>query len=246
MRKITILIALFIGVMFGCQNSDLELAPTENLQSNDQLIPLRETFDFTYNGKTYSSPFYMENDTIMILEDEEVAAVHNRLQELPDLATYVTPNGDIEYYDSYEELELNKQSKGPKNKNATTRSYFYTVMIYEHADFNTKRMGISRALPAPLAIPDLDAAQAMDDMISSFTAGTETPRSFGGTHGITFFRNPNYKAQSITFTFTSEDGFIEEFGGYCYYCKVRDFHDYKVKKGINWNDRISSMKTFVQ
>ena len=110
MRKITILIALFIGVMFGCQNSDLELTPTENIQRNDQLIPLRETFDFTYNGKTYSSPFYMENDTIMILEDEEVAAVHNRLQELPDLATYVTPNGDIEYYDSYEELELNKQS----------------------------------------------------------------------------------------------------------------------------------------
>ena len=231
MRKITILIALFIGVMFGCQNSDLELAPTENLQSNDQLIPLRETFDFTYNGKTYSSPFYMENDTIMILEDEEVAAV---------------PNGDIEYYDSYEELELNKQSKGLKNRNATIGLYYYTVMIYEHADFNTKRMGLSRALNAPLAIPDLDAAEAMDDMISSFTAGTETPRSFGGTHGITFFRNPNYKAQSITFTFTSEDGFIEEFGGYCYYCKVRDFHDYKVKKGINWNDRISSMKTFVQ
>ena len=86
MRKITILIALFIGVMFGCQNSDLELAPTENLQSKDQLIPLRETFDFTYNGKTYSSPFYMENDTIMILEDEEVAAVHNKLQELPNWA----------------------------------------------------------------------------------------------------------------------------------------------------------------
>ena len=59
MKKITILIALFIGVMIGCQNSDLELAPTENLRSNDQLHPLRETFDFTYNGKTNSSPFYM-------------------------------------------------------------------------------------------------------------------------------------------------------------------------------------------
>ena len=59
MKKITILIALFIGVMIGCQNSDLELAPTENLRSNDQLLPLRETFDFTYNGKTYSSTFYM-------------------------------------------------------------------------------------------------------------------------------------------------------------------------------------------
>ena len=47
MRKITILIALFIGVMLGCQNSDLELVPTENLQSNDPFIPLRETLDFT-------------------------------------------------------------------------------------------------------------------------------------------------------------------------------------------------------
>lgn len=245
MKKITILIALFIGVMIGCQNSDLELAPTENLRSNDQLLPLRETFDFTYNGKTYSSPFYMENDTLMILEDEEVAAIHNRLQELPDLATYVTPNGDIEYYDSYEELELNKQSKGLKNKNATIGLYYYTVMIYEHADFNTKRMGISRALNAPLAIPDLDAAEAMDDMISSFTAGSQNTTYISGTHGITFFRNPNYKAQSITFTFTGKDRVMDQYS-YCYYCKVRDFHDYKVKKGINWNDRISSMKTFVQ
>lgn len=140
----------------------IELTPTENLQSNDQLIPLRETFDFTYR-KNLLFTFLYGNDTIMILEDEEVAAVHNRLQELPDLATYVTPNGDIEYYDSYEELELNKQSKGLKNRNATIGLYYYTVMIYEHADFNTKRMGLSRALNAPLAIPDLDAAEAMDD-----------------------------------------------------------------------------------
>ena len=75
-----------------------------------------------------------------------------QLQELPDLATYVTPNGDIEYYDSYEELELNKQSKGLKNRNATIGLYYYTVMIYEHADFNTKRMGLSRALNAPLDV----------------------------------------------------------------------------------------------
>ena len=81
MRKITILIALFIGVMFGCQNSDLELAPTENLQSKDQLIPLRETFDFTYNGKNYSSNFYMKTAKLKILEDDEVAVINDRLQE---------------------------------------------------------------------------------------------------------------------------------------------------------------------
>ena len=214
MRKITILIALFIGVMLGCQNSDLELVPTENLQSNDPFIPLRETFDFTYNGKTYSSPFYMENDTLMILEDEEVAAVYNRLQELPELATYVASNGDIEYYNSYEELEMNKQSKGVKNKNAISRIFgpSYEIYIYEHADYNTLRQGRKALLIPPVAIPHLDA-----------------------------FRNPDYKAQSITFTV---NGLTSVESGYYYYCKVRNFHDYKVKKGINWNDRISSIKTF--
>ena len=200
MRKITILIALFIGVMLGCQNSDLELVPTENLQSNDPFIPLRETFDFTYNGKTYSSPFYMENDTLMILEDEEVAAVYNRLQELPELATYVASNGD----------------------------------------YNTLRQGRKALLIPPVAIPHLDA-YGMNDMISSFTAGAHNLMYSSNGEGITFFRNPDYKAQSITFTV---NGLTSVESGYYYYCKVRNFHDYKVKKGINWNDRISSIKTF--
>ena len=242
MKKITILITLFIGVMIGCQNSDLELAPTENLRSNDQLLPLRETFDFTYNGKTYSSPFYMENDTLMILEDEEVAAVYNRLQELPELATYVASNGDIEYYNSYEELEMNKQSKGVKNKNAISRIFgpSYEIYIYEHADYNTLRQGRKALLIPPVAIPHLDA-YGMNDMISSFTAGAHNLMYSSNGEGITFFRNPDYKAQSITFTV---NGLTSVESGYYYYCKVRNFHDYKVKKGINWNDRISSIKTF--
>lgn len=243
MRKITFFAALFISILFAaCQNSDLELAQVENLTDGEQVTPLRETFDFTYNGESYSSPFYMENDTLMILEDEKVAAVYDRIQELPELATYVAPNGDIEYYDSYEELEINKQSKGLKNKNATPRTYSYTIMIYEHADYNTQRQGRKEILNPPIAIPDLDV-YAMDDMISSFTAGSRYPIYFSGTCGITFFRNPNYKAQSITFTF--KEGIMDELG-YYYYCKVRNFHDYKVKKGINWNDRISSLKTFEQ
>lgn len=247
MRKITFFAALFISILFAaCQNSDLELAQVENLTDGEQVTPLRETFDFTYNGESYSSPFYMENDTLMILEDEKVAAVYDRIQELPELATYVAPNGDIEYYDSYEELEINKQSKGLKNKNATPRSYSYTITIFEHADFNALRLGRRQELVPPIAIPDLGSElYKMDDMISSFTAGSRHQTSFYGTHGITFFRNPNYKAQSITFTYKSTDGGFDELGNYLY-CKVRNFHDYKVKKKINWNDRISSLKTFVQ
>ena len=242
MRKITFFAALFISILFAaCQNSDLELAQVENLTNGEQVTPLRETFDFTYKGESYSSPFYMENDTLMILEDEKVAAVYDRIQELPELATYVAPNGDIEYYDSYEELEINKQSKGLKNKNAISRSfgYSYEIYIYEHADYNTQRQGRKVLLNSPVAIPHLKA-YAMDDMISSFTAGARN-LIYSARGGITFFRNPDYKAQSITFTI---NGIISEESGYRYYCKVSNFNSYKVKKGINWNDRILSIKTF--
>ena len=240
MRKITILIALFIGVMFGCQNSDLELVPTENLQTNDPFIPLRETFDFTYNGKTYSSPFYMENDTLMILEDEEVAAVYDRVQDLPELATYITPLGEIEYYNTYEELEKNKRTN-KFNTNSSMTGVSYTIMIFEHADFNAYRHGRKESFFAPIEIPDLGSFYGMDEMISSFTAGNFGQPSLPKTCAITFFRNTNYEAQSITFTY--KEG-TRDVLGYYYYCKVENFHNYKVKKGINWNDRISSLKTF--
>ena len=83
--------------------------------------------------------------------------------------------------------------------------------------------------------------QGVNDMISSFTAGAHNLMYSSNGEGITFFRNPDYKAQSITFTV---NGLTSVESGYYYYCKVRNFHDYKVKKGINWNDRISSIKTF--
>ena len=237
MKKITILIALFIGVMIGCQNSDLESAPTENLRSNDQLLPLRETFDFTYNGKTYSSPFYMENDTLMILEDEEVAAIHNRLQEFPDLATYITPNGDIEYYDTYNELleKLPKQTQ----RNSLVNPIKYTLTVYEHANYNRDRTGKIQNFEIPVLLPELKS-YGMNDMISSCAVTNSlNPGTIGS---VTFFRDPNYQAQSITFTYAYPLG-DPTWNNYVFLL-VENFHNYKIKKKINWNDRISSLKAF--
>ena len=237
MRKITILIALFIGVMFGCQNSDLELAPTENLQSNDRLIPLRETFDFTYNGKNYSSPFYMKNDTLMILEDEEVAVIYDRLQELPDLATYVTPNGDIEYYDTYNDLQ-NKLPQSPQHNSPRFASQ-YTLNVYEHANYNRDRTGKMQSFKMPILLPELKS-YGMNDMISSCAIiNSQNPGTIGS---VTFFRDPNYQAQSITFTYAFPLG-DPTWNNYVFLL-VENFHNYKVKKKINWNDRISSLKAF--
>lgn len=245
MKKITILFALFIGIMFGCQNSDLEIAPAENLTGNEQFLPLRETLDFIYKGVTYSSPYHMENDTLMILEDEKVAALYNQLQELPELATYVTPNGNAEYFDTYNDL---LEEHPTKTIEITPYSmYLLPVLIfYEHARYNLDRegRGFTFNLSQGMAFRDLSAF-GIDDMVSSVRVCGPFGTIKGYGEGITFFRNKNFEAQSITFPFHEGiyDNEVPNEEVY-YYLKVENFHNYKVKKKINWNDRISSFKVF--
>ncbi len=239
MRKITILIALFISVTCGCQNSDLEVAPTENLVGNEQLIPLRETFDFTYKGQTYSSLYHMENDTLMILEDEQVAALYDQLQELPELATYVTPEGNIEYYDTSDELLQNKQFRG---NNISTRSYTSnTLILYLYQDYlyNTRSNGNAMMLTfnagSPISVPNLDTYNFEDKLSSLRVLRNGGWLGYGGSSAIILYRNKNYEAQSITFTFINTPSSM-------YVLEVENLRNYKVKKGINWNDRVSSFR----
>lgn len=243
MRKITLLAALFISMMFvACQNSDLELAQMENLTDGSQIIPLRETFDFTYKGVTYSSPYYIQGDTLMVLEDEKVAAVYENLQELPELATRIKDNGDVEYFDSYSELETKTQ----KNKIAS-RSADYTIYLYEHSDYNFNKQGKSKGFQHGGSVPDLSVFSInMDECISSFNVRYQYIQTIYGTSSITFFRNKNYEAQSITFEYNRTPTFDNRFGDQnnYVYASVTNFKNYKVKRGINWNDRISSFKSF--
>ncbi len=243
MKKITILFALFIGVMFGCQNSDLDLSPAENLTGNEQIIPLRETFDFTYKGVTYSSLYHMENDTLMILEDKKVATLYDQLQELPELATCVTPEGNIEYFDTYSDLQKKKPTR-INNKALNLPPVYPTLTLYEHAHYNLDKTGhyVDFQL-AYLNIPDLDV-YGINEMISSVRV--HSSGVFIIYNRVTFFRNKNYGAQSITFDFHEsryDDEFSIDFYIY-YYLKVNNLKNYKVKSGINWNDRISSFKVF--
>lgn len=247
MKKITILFALFIGVMFGCQNSDIELAPAENLIGNEQIVPLRETFDFTYKGVTYSSLYHMENDTLMILEDEEVATLYDQLQELPELATYVTANEEVEYFDTYNELQrihYPAEKNNNNNKSRMVPTDAVDLVVYEHANYNDRIMGMGYVFPfyvnRSISIPDLDY-YGVNESISSFEIISDNNVLFS-TYRITFFRNKNYEAQSLSFDY--KDGVYDDVRHYTYYVRVPNLKKYKVKKGITWNDRISSFKVF--
>ena len=245
MRKITFFAALFISILFAaCQNSDLELAQVENLTDGEQVTPLRETFDFTYNGESYSSPFYMENDTLMILEDEKVAAVYDRIQELPELATYVTSDGEIKFYDSYSDLQQNNIEIDNNIKPSLRGSNDADLIVYQNANYNDRLEVAGRHafyIQGSISIPD-PSYYRMDETISSFEL-VGSVITLHSTYRITFFRNKNYKAQSLSFDY--KNGVYDNMWQYYYYVRVPNLKNYKVKKGITWNDRISSFKAFI-
>ncbi|WP_065218104.1 MULTISPECIES: hypothetical protein [Butyricimonas] len=242
MKIITILLPLFIGIILGCQNSDLEVATTESFTSNEQITPLRGTFDFTYKGVTYSSPYYMENDTLMILENEQVANLYEQLLELPELATYVTPNGDIEYFDFYNDL-LNEHPI--KTTDISPYADFHIALtIYEHAHYNLEKSGRSHYFNFFVGMDFRDLrAFNMNDMISSVRV--YGPQHASHANGMTFFRDKDFGGQSITFS-THSGIYDNEFPleETYYFLKVENFRNYNIKKGMSWNDRISSFKVF--
>ena len=81
-------------------------------------------------------------------------------------------------------------------------------------------------------------------MISSVRVHSDSGSPIFPYNRVTFFRNKNYEAQSITFDFHDakyDDEFSIGFRTF-YYLKVNNLKKYKVKSGINWNDRISSFQ----
>lgn len=82
--------------------------------SNDEIVEnafrpetaKSETLTFIYKGVTYSSEYIIE-DGVTIIKDEKVREVCENLQNLPDLCTFVKEDGNIEYFDSYEDIPEN-------------------------------------------------------------------------------------------------------------------------------------------
>jgi len=113
-----LLLFIFVTTLFisSC-NNDLDDNSTENVESN--------TLTFTYNGINYSSICKTIQDSIIIYDDN-VKRLFLELRELPNLATYIHPDGTIEYFDNPEKVE--QYIKITNGSFPLTKSIYYQVI----------------------------------------------------------------------------------------------------------------------
>lgn len=124
---------LCMFVFSSCSQSDDFILDDENVEAVDvkkQLKPI----EFTYKGKLYNSEYYEKGDSIIIL-DQDVQDVYNKLGEMEDRLAVVDENNRVTYYDNEEEYLSVKKSE-PQLRTTETRPY-HRVYIRLYKNVNT-------------------------------------------------------------------------------------------------------------
>ncbi len=104
MKRKCFFIVLVLGILVSfvaCDNS-MEVESLNSLSLGDENIEVAagdSTVSFIYKGVLYTSECLVEKDSIIIL-NEEVRDIANQLSSLPQLVSYVSNRGVIEYFDN--------------------------------------------------------------------------------------------------------------------------------------------------
>lgn len=232
------LIYLFITVLvlFSCENTD-EISNSTDLEFGN------ETSQFLYEGSVYSSKYKIIEDKVLY-QNKEVTEVVNKLNELPQLASYIHHDGKIEYFDTLEELEYKIFNKQPQTRGFESKgAKSCTLTMYE----DTKRKGKKFSYKIDNSTQSISIWHLyvceMNDNMSSLDLACETyitPDSqypipgHGNTCLVTLFQHENYTGSSISFSVTP----------YAPELIINSLKDYPLRPGssTNWNDRISSLQ----
>jgi hypothetical protein len=106
MHKFRNLLLAFIAsiTLFSCSNDDFN--------TQDEKPIKNDNFTFIYNNVKYSSPYHYDKDSTIILDDKETNELYTKLQNLPELASYIKDINIIEYFDN-SEIALTTLEKRP-------------------------------------------------------------------------------------------------------------------------------------
>ena len=228
MKKALFCIAV-LGTLLSCSNDNENASVEAGIKGNNVLT-------FSYEGKVYSSSYDSSKKTL-VLDDPAVNSLYNKLQELPELATFERQDGSLEFYDNYNDLNKSLTAKSnvfSKSETAKTAEAAGQIFLYENID----RGG--RSIPFDvdafgLNVPDI-GAYSFNDRLSSF----EMVLNLSNTYVVTLFRDQDYQGRSYSFNGpTSINGVLY----------IRNLGDYVMTNrwpsDITWNDQMTSFKVGV-
>lgn len=202
MKKNILYLLISIFGLVSCSSDDL----INSTNTNDDTL-LTKKISFNYSGKYYSSTYQQVNDSFIILSDTKINDLYQRLNQLPNLATYVDKNGHITYYDSFDsylkETNINHAFLNGNSK-AMLGNQKYKITFYSNA-YNYLIFNLSAG---SYKIHDLNEYQFNDNILLIKVKTLEKPIT-NTISQITLFRDNNFGGRSITFEFNKATSYQE-------------------------------------
>lgn len=234
MKKISkLFLFVFIGVgLVSCGNEDL-------IEGSESTISVKN-LEFIYNDITYSSPYTIEKDSILVIQDENVSALYEKLSNLPELATYVNENGVEEYFDN-SEVALQQIINTSESNNLSLRvsGVNGTINLFADRNYKGRILGFNFS-DGGLAIPDFGVYNYHD--VASSLAVWATGGYMQGA--AILYEHGNYGGRSIIFTFQPWDNIAHA----PFTFRVPNLKEYIIRKpglfnhSVSWEDFASSLK----
>lgn len=231
--KLKVFLMLSI-IFFSCSTNDdgtfeEKNQPDFSSKSKDFII-------FKYDGITYSSTFKYSEDSTIIFDNNNIEEIYNKLNQLPELATYIHKDGTIELFENSEILEK-EIVKQMRLKSEIANSFPNSPTTNRMIDLFVDKDCTGRYMPFQAGeYPDLNAYN-FNDMLTSFKLYRDRLNNRNTT--VILYRDGYYQGNSISFSCTDGD-----------YRVISNLKNYKISGGfvgigkINWNDRVSSFKVF--
>lgn len=248
-RSIQFLFAFLCGfILVSCENNVIDDNKTE--------IPESKVLEFIYQGNTYRSTYSVVNDTIMVIDNQEVANTYSELMNMSELATFVHDNGIEEYFENAE-IALANLIPSTKEVELPELRYISTiingdVLFMDRANLQGQGMAFPISISSFNQLeckygsmqntwsgPPFTQYNFNDKPTSVKVSATTNPSIIGFNIRetvLTLYENCNYKGKSITFKSTGLN------------LQVNNLNDYKMQNaGLfqhskTWDKRVSSFK----
>ncbi len=257
-----IIFVLIVSVVFHACNEDRYEVPQEEVKNDMLSFVYNDTISFLYKEKAYISKRQMRSDSTVVWENETARKLYEELEHLPNLFTYIRPDGVLELYDTADEYfnktddTIKQQASPPLLDNPVIE--FLSIHLYEHnngtGQWISRGNWVDKDLYQPSPVVFSGASELvdhyLDDKISSIRmyallsyrpSDKFTNRHYGMSARL--FEGPYYEGRSIYFHVYSSD-FVAH-GGRSY-TKIFNLDNYTYKEGTlftkrqTWNDRVSS------
>lgn len=207
---------LFLSCIFvfsSCSNDDEIVSSVNSINESVNLNRVLKAIEFSYKGKVYSSEYYKEGDSVVIL-DYETQKIYNNLSKNENKFVVVSDNNQITYFDNESEyLEIEKSKL--QLKDADTTPYMKIVVrLYRNIDplFNSSSTMIIEKTYKALnnrytkedrelgLIPDLRVYSHNDNISMakvSLYIGNMTPDfNFRGQAALWMYEHTNYGGEA--------------------------------------------------